>query len=151
MNIALVFALTLAASCSNPATETPAETQGTTSGTATEQVAAAEQTTIAKNVSTAEFQQLMQDHPDAILLDVRTPGEVAGGMIPNAQNIDFRDPGFAAKIGELAKDKPVLVYCASGNRSGQAMRMMADQGFTEVYNLSGGFGAWSSEGLPTNH
>ncbi|MEZ5030799.1 MAG: rhodanese-like domain-containing protein [Saprospiraceae bacterium] len=51
-------------------------------------------------------------------------------------------------LQRLPKDKPVFVYCRSGNRSGQAMDQMKKMGFREVYNLQGGIGAWSAAGLP---
>ena len=70
-------------------------------------------------------------------------------MIPSAKHIDFYDPNFANLVAELPKDKPVMVYCAAGGRSSQAMDKMKGMGFMEVYNLNGGFRAWSSAGMPT--
>ncbi len=81
-------------------------------------------------------------------LDVRTPGEVAGGHLPNASVIDFHDPKFKQKVDLLPKNKPIFVYCASGKRSGAAAEMMAQLGFTQVYDLQGGIGAWAREGYP---
>lgn len=52
---------------------------------------------------------------------------------------------FPEKIGKLNKDKHYLVYCRSGNRSGQACKLMAAEGFTNLYNLSGGIGGWPYE------
>ena len=101
---------------------------------------------IAKNVSAAEFKDLIADRADAILLDVRTPDEVAQGVIRNAANIDFYDGSFIAALDKLDKSKPVLIYCRSGRRSGVAMSKMSELGFTEIYNLQGGIIEWSNAG-----
>lgn len=97
---------------------------------------------IAKDLSVKEFQKQMNARPGT-LLDVRTPGEVKKGAIPNSVNIDIFDDQFEAKIDQLDKNKPVYVYCAVGGRSSEAMEMMKKKGFREVYNLSGGYSAWS--------
>lgn len=111
----------------------------------------AEQTTapdnIAKDVIPKEFEQLMAKEGVQIL-DVRTPAEVAEGVIPGAIHFDIYDDNFKEMLGKLDKEKPVLVYCAAGGRSGKAMGMMADLGFSEVYNLMGGMRKWSSEDRP---
>jgi rhodanese-related sulfurtransferase len=49
---------------------------------------------------------------------------------------------------EKFKDKPVLVHCATGNRSQGAAKMLKDAGFKEVFNLQGGLGAWQQAGMP---
>ncbi|MFK7970798.1 MAG: rhodanese-like domain-containing protein [Bacteroidia bacterium] len=84
---------------------------------------------------------------DAQLLDVRTAGEVALGMIPECTNMDFNDPKFKNMIASLDKSKPVFIYCASGGRSGRASTLMTSLGFNEVYDLQGGFTSWSAEGM----
>ena len=101
---------------------------------------------IAKNVSAAEFKDLIAGRADAILLDVRTPDEVAQGVIRNAANIDFYDGSFMAALDKLDKSKPVLIYCRSGRRSGVAMSKMSELGFTEIYNLQGGIIEWTNAG-----
>ncbi len=83
-----------------------------------------------------------------LYLDVRTPDEVARGRIPGASVIDINDSRFKQKLQLMQKDRPVFVYCASGRRSSNAASVMNDLGFTRVFNLSGGIGAWSREGLP---
>ena len=96
---------------------------------------------IFKVVSASEFKTLMQKK-GIQLIDVRTPQEFANGKIGNATNIDFFGASFKSELTKLDKTKPVLIYCQSGNRSGQAVNMMKSMGFKEVYDLKGGWGAW---------
>ncbi len=101
---------------------------------------------IAKNVNVEEFVGYMEG---AQLLDVRTPGEWNEGVIEDATLMNFYEEDFKDRVAKLDKDKPVAVYCKSGGRSGQAMTMMRDMGFKEVYNLNGGIDAWNKAGKPT--
>ena len=89
------------------------------------------------------------DNPDFVILDVRTPGEFADGHIEKAVNIDFYAATFRDDVNKLAKDKTYLIYCRSGNRSGQALDIMDELAFQKVYNLSGGIRAWEAASLPT--
>ena len=76
----------------------------------------------------------------ARLVDVRTPGEFAGGHLPGAVNIPLDQ--LRARVGELKNEpKPVVVYCASGMRSGQARRLLVGEGIAEVHDL-GGMNRW---------
>ncbi len=83
-----------------------------------------------------------------ITLDVRTPGEFAKGHIEGAQLIDFQSGNFENEISALDKNATYAVYCRSGNRSGQAVKVMHDAGFHNVYNLNGGVIDWANAGLP---
>lgn len=66
----------------------------------------------------------------ALILDVRTPGEIAEGYLEGALFVDFMADDFRDKIVELDKSADYLVHCRSGSRSGQAVVIMADLGFT---------------------
>ena len=99
------------------------------------------------DLSVAAFAEKMND-PEVVILDVRTPEETAEGMIVGAREIDFNAPDFTERIAQLDKQKTYLVYCRSGNRSGQAIQAMAEIGFKDLYNLEGGFMAWSEAGQP---
>jgi rhodanese-related sulfurtransferase len=79
-----------------------------------------------------------------VILDVRTPGEYATRHVAGAVNIDYYSSTFAADLDALDKNKVYLIYCASGNRSGRAHDTMLSQGFHEVYNMLGGFGAFQA-------
>lgn len=83
--------------------------------------------------------------PDTVILDVRTSGEFSSGKIRGARNLDIMTPGFVNQVKNLPKDKTYLVYCRSGNRSGQACEIMADLGFEKLKNLSGGIMRWPFE------
>lgn len=83
---------------------------------------------------------------NAVVLDVRTPEEVAEGIIPNAKHIDiFKGQGFIEEIQQLDKTKTYFVYCKAGGRSGQACAVMNQLGFNKTYNLLGGFSEWKGE------
>jgi len=83
-----------------------------------------------------------------VTLDVRTPGEYMSGFIQGAKNIDFQSGNFENEIASLDKNAIYAVYCRSGNRSGQAVKVMHDAGFHNVYNLNGGVIDWAKAGLP---
>ena len=83
------------------------------------------------------------------VLDVRTPEEWATGVIAGAHFIDFSAGGFKEAAAQLDKAKPVYVYCAAGGRSYRASKQLKELGFTEVYDLVGGMGAWKEAGMPT--
>ncbi|NIQ08628.1 MAG: rhodanese-like domain-containing protein, partial [Gammaproteobacteria bacterium] len=55
---------------------------------------------------------------------------------------------LVARIGELPKDRPILVYCAVGSRSAQVVNYLARRGFSELYNLYGGIYSWAQKGYP---
>lgn len=70
----------------------------------------------------------------ALLLDVRTPAEYASGHVPGAVNVPFDE--LAARQAELgAKDRPVVLYCRSGRRTGIGARTLQDLGFSKVFDL----------------
>lgn len=105
------------------------------------------QDTVFKNLSPEEFQKGFKSG-NSILLDVRTPEEIAAGSIPGASTIDFYDPEFEQRINLMDKSKAIYVYCRAGGRSSKAAQMLIDNGFTNVYNLQGGITAWQDKGLP---
>ena len=83
-----------------------------------------------------------------ITLDVRTPIEFGEGHIKGARLIDFQSGNFENEIAALDKNATYAVYCRSGNRSGQAVKVMQDAGFTNVFNMNGGVIDWANAGLP---
>ena len=71
----------------------------------------------------------------ATIIDVRTPEEFRDGAYPGARNIPVSSLG--TRLGEIPKDKPVVLYCASGARSASAARAMKQAGFADVINAGG--------------
>jgi rhodanese-related sulfurtransferase len=97
-------------------------------------------------VEPAEFAKQAKE-ADIVVLDVRTKEEFEQGHISGAQNIDFNNTAaFNEYVSQLDASKKYLIYCRSGNRSGQALKIMQDQGFTQITNLDGGIQAWQSAG-----
>lgn len=101
----------------------------------------------AREIGTLEATRLMNTGT-ALVLDVRETSEFSGGRIPKSKNIPLAEIGKRVdEIGKF-KDKPVIVTCRTSNRSASAMRILKQQGFTDVYQLAGGFGAWQQASLP---
>ena len=103
------------------------------------------------NQGAADFAKTITDS-SVVVLDVRTPGEFMAGHIANAINIDVEGMQFNADVSKLDKTKTYAVYCHSGRRSGIATSEMSKLGFSKLFNLDGGIGAWSAAGqqLVTN-
>jgi rhodanese-related sulfurtransferase len=100
-----------------------------------------------KEVDYAAALQLI-NHKNALVLDVREEDEYRLGHVLNSMLIPLGK--FNERIGELEKyrEQPIVVICRSGNRSGSACAALGKRGFTQVYNLAGGIGAWQKANLP---
>jgi rhodanese-related sulfurtransferase len=98
-------------------------------------------------VSTARAVELI-NREDALVVDVRDPGEYGSGHILGAKNLTLAR--LEEGGGDIAKrkDKPVIVYCEGSDRSAKAMSALKKQGFTQAFNLTGGLNAWQQAGLP---
>lgn len=81
----------------------------------------------------ADYAQLVKD--GAIILDVRTPGEYAGGHIKGSKNIPLQS--LQQNLSKIPKDKVIITCCASGMRSGSAKSILVSSGFKEVHNGGG--------------
>ena len=95
-------------------------------------------------VSVSQAKQLVSN-PDIVIIDVRTPEEWAEGIIPGAQKVDYLAGDVETQLAKLDKSKEYLVYCRSGNRSQKSMALMNEAGFDKVYELKGGYKAWSAQ------
>lgn len=104
------------------------------------------QTNKFKTVDVNEFDKFIAD-TSVTLLDVRTPAEHAEGFIPGTHfNIDVLEDTYTKIATDtLPKDKPVALYCRSGNRSKTAAKILADNGY-EVVELGTGFRGWIAAG-----
>ncbi|MEA1888378.1 MAG: rhodanese-like domain-containing protein [Pseudomonadota bacterium] len=90
----------------------------------------------------------LSNHNDAIFVDVREAKEITDGVINGAYKVPLSS--FEKNSTQLDKftDKPIIVYCRSGNRSISAASKLKKKGFNRVYNLTGGILAWQKEKLP---
>jgi thioredoxin len=100
-----------------------------------------------KHVNAPEFKRLV-DAGSRIILDVRTPEEVAQGCIVNASTINLYDQDFEEKINLIPKEKEICVYCKVGGRSAEAVKILEKNGFNKIYNLRNGIMEWEKEGFP---
>lgn len=99
-----------------------------------------------QSVHAREFNTLLAKNSYTII-DVRTPQEFMDGHIEHAVNANIKDSSlFDQFLTSLDIHGKYLVYCRSGNRSGQALERMKQKGFTNVTDLSGGILAWQKEG-----
>jgi rhodanese-related sulfurtransferase len=91
---------------------------------------------------------LLLNREEAIVIDVREPAEWSAGHIANARHIVLNQ--IATRLTEIEKFKtrPLIVCCASGNRSASACSTLRKAGFEKVFNLAGGINAWNEANLP---
>lgn len=122
----------LGASCQSPAENTNTTGQGKASPTD-------------HTLTVAELSGFLDQNPEVILLDVRTPQEIAAGKLEGAVEMDIMNPNFQTQLNELDKQKTYVVYCRSGRRSDRACQMMGEMGFTNYYNLEGGMNAYQQQ------
>ena len=101
----------------------------------------------ASSVSVTEA-TLLVNREDAVIVDVRETNEWDAGHITGARHISL--PQLDKRLSEIDKfkERPVIVCCASGNRSSSACGTLRRAGFQKVFNLAGGLGAWREAGLP---
>jgi rhodanese-related sulfurtransferase len=96
-------------------------------------------------LSTLQATQLINSRNPQII-DLRGGDEFSKGTLPNARNLPADK--VAARLGELKKDKPVLLVCATGTSAGRTAALLRSQGFGEVFVLAGGIAGWREAGLP---
>ena len=96
-------------------------------------------------IDAEQFEQQV-DKEDIQLVDVRTAKEFEEGHIAGAQNIDFFAEDFLDQFKGLDKEKPLYIYCRSGNRSAKASRKLSEAGFKNIIDLEGGYIAWKAAG-----
>jgi rhodanese-related sulfurtransferase len=96
-------------------------------------------------LSTLQATQLINARNPQIV-DLRSAEDFAKGSLPNARSVPAATVG--ARAGELKKDKPVLLVCATGTSAGRTAALLRSQGFSEVFVLAGGIAGWREAGLP---
>ncbi len=95
-----------------------------------------------KSMDSSEAKEYISQHRegDYLLLDVRQPWEYEEERLPGARLVPMGE--LPSKMNDLNPEMPTIVYCAVGGRSRAASQLLAGQGFSEVYNLTGGIKAW---------
>jgi len=96
---------------------------------------------LSKKMNVMYWNEIENTH-DSILIDVRTKEEFHSGHIPGAINISVDD--LRSRLNEIPTDKQIILYCAVGQRGYLSQRILNQHGFTNVFNLSGGYGTWLS-------
>lgn len=93
-----------------------------------------------RTLKEADFRGKLESASDAMLIDVREPNEFKSGAIPGARNIPLSQLG--QRIGEIPKERELLLYCRSGMRSKTAARMLSRNGYRHISHLQGGISVW---------
>jgi rhodanese-related sulfurtransferase len=150
LSVSLVIGVVFAGGCVGKETEAPPQpTPPPINGI--EPPPQAPPTQIIEDITPQEAFNLIQenqDNLDFVIIDVRTPEEFAEEHIEDAINIDYRSETFQDELSQLDKNKTYLIYCRTGGRSGNALDMMAELDFSEVYNMLDGINQWKAEELP---
>jgi rhodanese-related sulfurtransferase len=103
-----------------------------------------------KEIAVPETLKFLSDHPDAVILDLRTPREYAAGHLPNATNYSVQnDATYQAILAPLDKTKWYVVHSAVGHwRTVRALEYFETNDFQHVVAIDGGYGAWTNAGQP---
>lgn len=101
--------------------------------------------TDAADIAVADARQRLAGR-GALLIDVREPDEWSAGHVAEARHIPLGE--LPARLGELPRDRELLLICRSGNRSGAATRLLQREGFPLARNVQGGMSAWERQGYP---
>lgn len=96
-------------------------------------------------IISAEEMYKALEYDNIQIVDVRTQEEFTENRIKNAHNICVSDDDFVEKVLHLDKNKPIYVYCRSGNRSQKAVEILKNLGFKEIFHFSGGMQEWEEK------
>jgi rhodanese-related sulfurtransferase len=99
-----------------------------------------------RQVTPGEATRLL-NHENAIMVDTRADKEYRNGHIVNAIHLPIKDQGLDDRLDKY-RDRPLIVYCNSGQDSAKLCGILRKQGFESVYNLKGGVQAWQRTELP---
>ncbi len=91
---------------------------------------------------------LLVNRENAAVIDVRDQGEFAQGHIPGAVHLPLAEIERRSAELEKFRSRPVILYCASGNRSATALERLRKAGFENLHNLRGGITEWEKAGQP---
>ena len=99
-------------------------------------------------VSTSAAIRLINNNSDALIIDIRTAAEYLAGHIKGAKNVPLK--GLVSDVEKFSdyKNKPVLIYCNSGNTVARALKILKNAGYQKINNLEGGIAAWKEANMP---
>jgi rhodanese-related sulfurtransferase len=97
-------------------------------------------------ISAAQAAERLANEDGALMIDVREPREFESLRAPGAASVPLAE--FVARLGDLPRDRQLLMVCRSGSRSLRATMYLMQQGFDDVANVDGGMIAWKNAGLP---
>lgn len=113
-----------------------------------------------KTVYPEDLCQTLKNNPQYILLDVRSQGEYDDslssgpglniGHLKNSMHIDIRQLPQRWKELNAYKNRPIFIYCSHSQRSRRASRLLADSGFTKIFNVNGGLTDFYEQGIQEN-
>lgn len=92
--------------------------------------------------------QLMNEHPEIPVIDIRPKADFEVEHVPGAVNLDYDGHHFQSKVEKLDKSQIYIIYCKSGVRGGYFLEKMRESGFIGAYNILGGYVAWKISKLP---
>jgi rhodanese-related sulfurtransferase len=99
-----------------------------------------------QDISSREAKALLEKNRNIFLLDVRTPQENSQARLPGTVLIPIGE--FERRMGEVPRNRPILVYCAVGARSKPVAEFLAKNGYKDVYNMTDGIVGWYRNGYP---
>jgi len=99
-----------------------------------------------QHISSREAKALLDKNKNVFLLDVRTPQESSQARLAGAVLIPIGE--FERRIGEVPKNRTILVYCAVGARSKPVSELLSQRGYKDVYNMTDGIVGWYRNGFP---
>lgn len=99
-----------------------------------------------RNINSREARELIASRKNTYLLDVRTPGEFGQARLQGAVLIPINE--VERRIAEIPRNRPIVVYCAVGSRSGLVADFLSRKGYREVYNVTDGIVGWFRNGFP---
>jgi rhodanese-related sulfurtransferase len=99
-----------------------------------------------KEIEVSELSEMFAQKQPIRLIDVRSPAEIAAGIIPGAEALPLHL--LPLRSNDLPRQEQVIFYCRTGARSAQACMFLAQYGYDNVYNLRGGIVTWAQNGLP---
>lgn len=136
LSILMILGLLMTACAPAPASEAPAPAEGTGTPAPAEQPAAEPAPIPYGDITVDQVARVLAENPEVILLDVRTLEENQADALPDSVVIPVQE--LPDRLGELDKEQQYLVYCRSGNRSSQAVKILKDAGFGQLFHMTGG-------------